>query len=45
MHFKAKLFIYYPLHLDEINNVENIVKILAFTIDQMKKIDEAFDCP
>ncbi len=28
------------LSLDEIENVENVVKILAFTIDQMERIDE-----
>lgn len=28
------------LSLDEINNVENVVKMLSYTIDQMQKIDE-----
>lgn len=30
------------LTLDEINNVENVVNVLAFTIEQMQKIDEAY---
>jgi Type ISP C-terminal specificity domain/N-6 DNA Methylase len=30
------------LTLDEIENVQNIVKVLAFTITQMQKIDEAW---
>jgi predicted helicase len=34
-----------PLNLDEIQNIENVVKILAFTIEQMKKIDAVFICP
>ena len=34
-----------PLNLDEIQNIENVVKILAFTIEQMKKIDGVFNCP
>ena len=30
------------LSLDEIQNVENIVNVLAFTIEQITKIDEAY---
>ncbi|HXI87630.1 MAG TPA: type ISP restriction/modification enzyme [Parvularculaceae bacterium] len=30
------------LTLDEINNVENVANVLAFTIEQMGKIDEAY---
>lgn len=30
------------LSLDEIENIQNIVKVLAFTITQMQKIDEAW---
>jgi len=30
------------LTLDEINNVENVANVLAFTIDQMVKIDRAY---
>lgn len=30
------------LSLDEIVNIENVINILAFTIEQMKKIDEAY---
>lgn len=31
-----------PLTLDEINNVEYVANVLAFTIEQMEKIDEAY---
>ena len=30
------------LTLDEIQNVENIVNVLAFTVQQMARIDEAY---
>ena len=30
------------LTLDEINNVENVANVLAFTIAQMEKIDGAY---
>ncbi len=30
------------LSLDEINNVENVANVLAFTIEQMTEIDEAY---
>ncbi|MDD1748779.1 MAG: hypothetical protein LUO89_02785, partial [Methanothrix sp.] len=33
------------LSLDEKENVMNVVKVLRFTIDQMEKIDGAFECP
>jgi Type ISP C-terminal specificity domain len=32
----------WPLMLDEIENVEKVVNILGFTIEQMKAIDEAY---
>jgi Type ISP C-terminal specificity domain len=32
----------WPLMLDEIENVEKVVNILAFTLEQMNAIDEAY---
>ena len=32
----------WPLMLDEIENIEKVVNILAFTIERMKVIDEAY---
>ena len=33
------------LSLDEKENIQNVVKVLAFTIEKMQEIDKVFKCP